>query len=193
MTIAGFIAALESSKYVLIFAGSYLEGTVVMLATGALWHARLVDFWPSYLALILGDILSDTMWYFIGRIGARPFLLRWGAYFNATPEVVEKIERRFNQYHTSILIVSKLTMGFGFAVATLMTAGLMRVPFSRYFMINLIGGFIWVFALMATGYYFGNILEAVPHQLQIIVGIGGFVLAIVALRYASKKLATMDW
>lgn len=193
MLIAGIIAALESSKYFLIFAGSYLEGTVVMLTTGALWHAGLVEFWPSYLALVLGDILSDTMWYFIGRIGARPFLMRWGSYLNATPEVIEKIERRFNHYHTSILIVSKLTMGFGFAVATLMTAGLMRVPFYRYFLINLIGGFVWIFALMEAGYYFGNFLEAVPPQLQIAVAVGGIILAIAALRYASRKLATMDW
>ncbi len=193
MSIAGLIAALEASKYFLLFGGAYLEGTVVMLTAGALWHAGVLQFWPAYIALILGDILSDTMWYFIGRIGARPFLLRWGSYLNATPEVIEKVERRFNRYHTSILIVSKLTMGFGFAVATLMTAGLMRVPFYRYFLINLLGGFVWIFALLEAGYYFGNVLSAVPPQLQLAVGLCGVALAIVALRYASRKLATMDW
>jgi ribonuclease BN (tRNA processing enzyme) len=117
---------------VLIFTGAYIEGSVVMMATGSLLHGGIVSFWPAYGALLLGDILSDTMWYCIGRWGGRPFLDRWGRLFNATPEVISKVERRFHEYHTSILIVSKLTMGFGFAVATLMTAGLMVESISRY-------------------------------------------------------------
>lgn len=164
-----------------------------MMATGSLLHGGIVSFWPAYGALVLGDILSDTMWYCIGRWGGRPFLDRWGRLFNATPEVISKVERRFHEYHTSILIVSKLTMGFGFAVATLMTAGLLKVPFSRYFTINLVGGFVWIFALMMIGYYFGNLLELVPRNLQIAAAIGGVIAAVLALRYAGKRLATMDW
>lgn len=193
MDVSGLLSALAASKYALIFAGSYIEGSVVMMATGALLHAGLVDFWPAYGALVLGDILSDTMWYCIGRFGGRPFLDRWGRIFNATPDVITTVERRFHAYHTSILIVSKLTMGFGFAVATLMTAGLLRVPFSRYFTINLLGGFVWVYVLVLVGYYFGNVLEAVPHNLQIAAALVGVTAAVLVLRFAGKKLATMDW
>jgi membrane protein DedA with SNARE-associated domain len=191
--IAPLVSFLEASRYVLIFTGAYIEGSVVMMATGSLLHGGIVSFWPAYGALLLGDILSDTMWYCIGRWGGRPFLDRWGRLFNATPEVISKVERRFHEYHTSILIVSKLTMGFGFAVATLMTAGLLKVPFSRYFTINLVGGFVWIFALMMIGYYFGNLLELVPRNLQIAAAIGGVIAAVLALRYAGKRLATMDW
>jgi membrane protein DedA with SNARE-associated domain len=74
-----------------------------------------------------------------------------------------------------------------------MTAGLLKVPFSRYFTINLVGGFVWIFALMMIGYYFGNLLELVPRNLQIAAAIGGVIAAVLALRYAGKRLATMDW
>jgi membrane protein DedA with SNARE-associated domain len=193
MDLTGLITFLHASKYVLIFAGSYLEGSVVMLATGALWHSGLVAFWPAYLALLLGDILSDSMWYWLGRIGARPFVARWGPLCGATPEIISRVERRFHEYHLSILIISKLTMGFGLAVATLVTAGLMRIPFGRYFTIQLIGGIVWVYALVMVGYYFGNILERIPREFQIAAGILALIGAVLVLRYVGKKLARMEW
>ncbi len=193
MDLPGILAALFASRYALIFAGSYIEGSVVMMATGALLHGGLVAFWPAYIALLLGDILSDTMWYWIGRIGARRFIDRWGSLFNATPDVIRRVEQRFHRHHTWILIVSKLTMGFGFAVATLLTAGLMRVPFSRYFAINFFGGIIWVYVLLMIGYYFGNVLAQVPHEFQVGAAIIAAIAVVLFLRFASRKLATMDW
>ena len=48
-------------------------------------------------------------------------------------------------------------MGFGFAVVTLMVAGMLKVSFKRYVVINLFGGFIWTAMLLVIGYFFGNI------------------------------------
>ncbi len=187
------LSFLVAAKYPLIFFGCYIEGTVVMLTTGLLWHSGVVAFWPAYAALLLGDFLSDLMWYAIGYFGARKFMNRWGHYIGATPEVVKKIEDRFHAFHTSILIVSKLSMGFGFAVATLTTAGMMRIPLSRYITINLLGGIVWVFAAMLVGYYFGNVLEYIPQNLQVGIGVAGIVAAIFGLRYASKQIAQTNW
>jgi membrane protein DedA with SNARE-associated domain len=192
MSPADLVSLLHASKYFLIFAGSYIEGSVVMLATGALWHTGFVAFWPAYIALLLGDILSDTMWYWIGRIGARPFVARWGPLFGATPEIIARVERRFHEYDLSILIISKLTMGFGLAVATLVTAGLMRVPFGRYFTIQLVGGIVWVYALVMVGYYFGNVLERIPREFQIAAAAAALVGVVLVLRFVSKKLARME-
>ena len=187
------IAFLESSKYVLIFIGSYVEGSAVMMTTGLLWHIGTVEFWPAYLALLLGDVLSDTMWYLIGYYAARPFFTRWGHWFGMTPEVIEKVEGRFNHYHTKILIISKLTMGFGLAVPVLTVAGMLRVPFMRYITINVLGGIVWILFLMGIGYYFGNLLAYIPKDFQIAIAIAVPVIFFVILRAISQKLATVDW
>lgn len=187
------ISFLEASKYVLLFAGSYLEGTVVMLTGGLLWREGVVSFWPAYLALMLGDFLSDMMWYGIGYFGARRFVARWGHWVNLTPEVVEKAERRFRHYHMRILIISKLTMGFGLATAILTAAGMLRVSLLRYMTINLLGGIVWILAVMVVGYYFGNVLGYIPEQLKFIGGVAivaGFFFGVRAL---SAKLAKADW
>lgn len=84
-------------------------------------------------------------------------------------------------------------MGFGLAVATLTTAGMLRVPLSRYIAINLSGGLVWVFAMMMVGYYFGNVLAYIPEQLQLIFALGVLTAAFFGLKWLSQKLATSDW
>jgi len=188
-----FVAFLESSKYVLIALGSFFEGSAVMMATGLLWHTGVVSFWFAYAMLLAGDILSDMMWYFIGFFGGRPFFGKWGHLMGVTPEIFEKVERRFHRYHMRILIFSKLTMGLGLATVILSVAGMLRISFVRYFLINLIGGFIWVFSLMSIGYFFGNVLIYVPREFKIAIAIAIPILFLFAMRSLTKKLATLDW
>jgi membrane protein DedA with SNARE-associated domain len=191
--IATLFAFFEATKYPLIFIGCYIEGTVVMLATGLLWHEGVVSFWPAFAALWLGDFLADLMWYAIGYYGARSIVKRWGPRFGVTPENLAKVEKRFHEYHTSILLISKLSMGFGLAVATLTTAGMLRVSLYRYVLINGLGGVVWVLAMMVVGYYFGNVLAYIPRELKVF-----FALAILAgiffgLKEINRRLANSDW
>ncbi|HUO50453.1 MAG TPA: DedA family protein [Candidatus Paceibacterota bacterium] len=191
--IAQFVAFLEAAKYPLFFAGSYLEGTVVMLTGGVLLRLGEVSFLPLYVSLMAGDILSDIMWYWVGYLGARPFMMRWGYLVNATPGVIAKLEDRFHKYHLHILVISKLTMGFGLAVPILTTAGMLRVSFMRYLIINVVGSFVWVAAVIFVGYTFGNILAAIPEDFQI-----GFFFAMIAvfffgLRYLNSRLEHVNW
>ncbi|TSC70696.1 MAG: membrane-associated protein [Parcubacteria group bacterium Gr01-1014_49] len=187
------LAFVEQSKYVLIFLGSFFEGSAVMMTTGLLWHVGTVEFWPAYLALLAGDISADIMWYIVGHFAARSFFIRWGHFFGATPDVLEKVERRFNHYHTKILIISKLTMGLGLAVPVLIVAGMMRVPFTRFVVINVLGGIVWVLFLMGVGYYFGDVLHLIPKELQIAVAIAIPFLFFFGLRWVNRKLKEVDW
>ncbi len=183
----------EASKYLLLFVGCFIEGTVVMIGAGILWHSGTVAFWPAYGALLAADFLADAVWYVVGRYGARKFMNRWGHHLGLEQSNMEKVERRFHKHHTWILLVSKLSMGFGLAVATLTTAGMLHVPFYRYAIINVIGGVIWVFGMMVVGYFFGNVLALIPREFQIGFALLILVLVFFGLKQLSKKLAQSDW
>ena len=47
-------------------------------------------------------------------------------------------------------------MGFGFALVTLITAGIVKIPFRKYLLLNTIGQFVWTSLLLAIGYFLGN-------------------------------------
>ena len=154
------------SKYAVAFLGAFFEGPIVMIGGGFLLRTGQFEFWPLYLSLVSGDFLADLGWYGVGRFAARKMIDRFGKFFNITPEIIEKIEKRFKNHQDKILIISKVTMGFGFALATLLVSGILHVPFKRYAFINLVGGFIWTGFLLCVGFFFGNIYTILPSQFK---------------------------
>lgn len=193
MDVHGLISLINSSKYAILFFGSYTEGTLVMISAGLLWHEGLLAFTPAYIALIIGDILSDCTWYFVGYFGARPFIKRWGYLVNVDEAKIDRIEMRFKKHQTTILLGSKLTLGFGLMIATLLTAGILRVPIKKFIIVNLFGGFVWIFGLMLLGYYFGDVFSLIPGKYKIALVIVLLGAAFFAIKYISTWLAKKDW
>ena len=147
-------------RYVIIFPLAVVEGPILMFVCGFLLHRGYFDLLPLYLTLVLGDFAADLGWYAVGYWGAKPFIQRFGRYFSLSLKSVEKIEQLFEKHHDKILFISKITMGFGFAIATLVAAGMAKVPFKKYALYNFLGGFIWTGLLLALGYFFGDLYSA---------------------------------
>jgi len=145
--------------YLLIIVLACAEGPILSIGFGLLIKLGYFNFWPIYVALMLGDLVGDTAWYWIGRRYGKKFVARFGKYFSINLESISKVEKLFHRYDTRILIISKLTMGFGFAVVTLFTAGMSKVHFKKYLALNLSGQFIWTGLLMAVGYFFGHLYQ----------------------------------
>lgn len=187
-----FLIWLDSSKYFLLFIGTLFEGPVVMMTSGFFFGLGKFSFLPMYLILVFGDFVADVGWYSIGRFGTRSIITKYGHFIGITPEILEKIENGFLKYHQRILIISKLTMGFGFAVVVLMVAGIFKVPFKNYVILNLLGGFIWTIFLISIGYFIGNIFLIIPKQIQLIFVFIIFILLIICLKYINKYIKTKN-
>jgi membrane protein DedA with SNARE-associated domain len=187
-----FIAWVEASKYILLFIGCIVEGPVLMVASGFLWRLGNFDFVPMYIALLSGDFAADLVWYGVGRTTARPLLYKYGKHFGITPAIVEKIEHRFHTYQNKILIISKLTMGFGFALVTLVVAGMLKVRFKNYVMLNLIGGFIWTLFLIGVGYFFGDIYESLSTEFKLAFAIVVAISVYLAFKFGSSILKKIE-
>lgn len=165
------------------------EGPILSMIFGALIKLGYFSFFPIYIALMLGDLVGDTFWYYIGRFYGHGFIRRFGKYFSITEEGVDKVTKIFHKYQNSILFISKLTTGFGFAIVTLVTAGIVRIPFGRYISINVIGQFVWTLLLIGVGYFLGHIYTQVDTWLgRLSVG-ALFVIVIIAFNGYKKYLA----
>ncbi len=179
---------LDSSKYILLFLGCIIEGPVVMMISGFLFSLGQFHLLPMYVALVSGDFTADIGWYILGRFGTRNAIFKYGHFIGLTPEILEKVEDRFRHYHQKILIISKLTMGFGFAVVVLMVAGMFKVPFKNYVVLNLVGGFIWTAFLLVVGYFFGNVFAIIPKSFKIVFIVFVITIFIVGIKYANKYI-----
>jgi len=188
LQIAAFV---ESSKYALLFIGTFTEGPLVMMGAGFLLKLGKVEFWPAYLIMVAGDFVADLVWYWVGYFTARRLIERFGHWIGVTHLVIDEMERLFKKYDTKILTISKLTMGFGTGTATLLSAGMLRIPFMRYAAVNLIAGFAWVLILIVVGYFFGNIYTLIPFSFKIIFTVIVFVSIFFGLRAFSHYVARM--
>jgi membrane protein DedA with SNARE-associated domain len=182
----------ESSKYILLFVGCIFEGPIIMLASGFLFRLGEFSFFPMYLALVSGDFTADLCWYCLGRFGTRNLIFKFGYLVNLTPAVLEKIEKRFRKYQQKILIISKLTMGLGFAPVVLLVAGISKVPFKNYVILNLIGGFIWTALLLVIGYFFGNVYSSITGSEKIVFACGLLLVFIFGIRLINRYLAKKE-
>ncbi|MGC8776179.1 MAG: DedA family protein [Minisyncoccia bacterium] len=178
-------------KYFLVLFLAIIEGPVVMAFSGILWRIGQFDFLPLYLALMAGDLIADALWYGLGYFGGYNFIKKYGKYFKISEEQIEKFSNAFNKHQAKILFISKITMGFGFALLVLIAAGISRISFRKYITINFLGQIIWTFALLVLGYFFGSIYLIIHQSLRIGFLIFGFLILIVLIyglnSYMRKK------
>ncbi|MDE2038142.1 MAG: DedA family protein [Patescibacteria group bacterium] len=157
-TIAAIAVNHDVLIYALVVLIAIVEGPIVSIAGGVLLRLDLLpSFWPLYVALMAGDLTGDILWYYIGAKAGQPFIARYGRFFNITETGVKKLEAIFHSHKNLILVGSKLTTGFGFAPAVLFTAGLVRLPFRRYLVLNVLGQFVWTGGLIFIGYFFTHL------------------------------------
>jgi membrane protein DedA with SNARE-associated domain len=164
---SGIIPWLITYRYFAIFPLAVLEGPIVSVFCGFLLHFNYFDFWPLYLVLVLGDLVGDIIWYGIGYFGAKPLIHRYGHMVNLTEENMARIEKVFKRHQNKTILFSKMSMGMGFALVTLTTAGAIRIPFLNYVALNTLGGFFWSGILLAIGYFFGNLYLAIDRGFRI--------------------------
>lgn len=178
--------------YGIIVLTSYIEGPILSLLCGIFYRLGIIEIIPAYFALMAGDLLGDTFWYWMGRLFGPRFVRRFGRYVNVDEKSIRVIERVFHRHQTWILIISKLTMGLGFALVTLFTAGMVRIPFKRYILLNFIGQFFWTAILLVVGYFFGHLFATFDSVFAKVSFAALLIVAIVVLfRYGSYVRARM--
>ena len=192
MNINTIIGYLITYRYVLIVPLTIIEGPIVMVICGFLLRTGIGQFdtIPLYFSLIISDLIGDIGWYCVGRFWGLPFVRKYGHFYSISEKTVEKTTTLFHRYHNRILFISKITMGFGFALVTLITAGIAKVPFKKYIVFNVSGQFIWTGVLLLIGYFFGNLYYTVDKSFRIATVIALIVIIIVVIygfgKYVSK-------
>lgn len=178
------VSAHPYAVYLFIVLLACTEGSFLFLIFGVLIKLGYFGFIPVYLALISGNLIGDVVWYYIGFMWGHKFIGRFGKNFGITEDEVTKVTETFHKHKYPILFVSKITNGFGFALVVLITAGIVRIPFALYMVVNIIGQFIWAGMLIGIGYFFSDLYLQIDTILgRVMVIIGFIIILIIFLKY----------
>ncbi len=151
-------------RYLILVPLAVINGQSMSLLSGFLGRFGLINPIIAGIIIILSNIfIGDTILYWLGYHQGHKFVTRYGKYIGITEYEIEKVKKIFHKYHSPVLIISKLTSGFGLAVVVLFTAGMSKVPFRKYILLNILGDIIFTGSLVAVGFFFGQLYTTVDN------------------------------
>ncbi|MEU3408471.1 DedA family protein [Streptomyces sp. NPDC006670] len=151
--LVGLVIGLESL-------GIPLPGEII-LVSAALLASQQGHIDPVVLGLcaIAGAIVGDSIGYAIGRRGGKPLLEKLGRRFpkHFGPEQVAVAERSFDRWGMWAVFFGRFVALLRIFAGPL--AGVLRMPYWRFLIANVLGGVLWAGGTTAVIYTVGIVAE----------------------------------
>ena len=136
--------------------GFFLPGDSLLVVAG-IFAAR----GDLNVALLLGllfvaAIVGDAVGFWSGaKLGPRIFTRQKSLLFR--PSHLEKAQEFYQKYGGKTIIIARFVP----IVRTFapIVAGAARMPYRQFVVYNLLGGFLWIFSMILSGYFLGNLLR----------------------------------
>lgn len=156
-----------------------IEGPVATLLGAAAASAGLMR--PSLVIITaaLGNLSADLIWYSLGHAGELEWAMRFGRRLGLKPEIIQRLEDGMLKHAARILFMAKLTVSF--MIPSLIAAGLVRIPWRRWFPALFAGEMIWTGSLVLIGYYATEAIKRVERGVEYLMAVLALVFIIFML------------
>lgn len=192
-----FIPLLKQYGYFILFPLAAIEGPAISLLVGFLIYLGYFHFLPAYGVLILGDLIPDTIYYYIGRFGNRKKITeKYGKNFKLLHQNFGLIEKLWHDHGRKTMFFSKLA--YGLSTPFLMSAGLVGMPLGRFVAYALPVTLFQYAVFLTLGFLLGHSYQlAAPYIKYVGITIGVFLLVLILIyaffvKYARKQISQME-
>lgn len=177
---AAIIPILLTYRYWILLPLAIVEGPMLAFVSGILVALGYLNPALTLFILVIGDIIPDTVFYTLGKFWSdRPFVKRFALRIGVTEAHFLDAQRFWNEHPGKTMLMSKFA--YGVSAAFLFMAGLMRMPWYRFYGYSVSISIAHYVAIMVVGYYFGESLLAAGEVVRIVeYGIAGATLLIAA-------------
>ncbi|WP_031428291.1 VTT domain-containing protein [Flavimarina sp. Hel_I_48] len=137
-----------------------------------------LSLWIVVLILILAAVLGDSLNYYLGKtIGLK--ILKWKVAGKqiVNQKSIDKTRYFFEKQGSKAIIIARFVP----IVRTFapFVAGIGAMHYGKFIQFNIIGGVAWVFFLVLTGYFFGN-LPFIKNNFEYVI-LGIVVLSLIPM------------
>lgn len=143
--------------------GVPLPGETILIAAAVYAGAGKLNIAVVMIVGIVAAVLGDNIGYAIGAYGGRRVVERYGKYVFITPERYEKAERFFQKRGGGIVIVARFIEGLRQLNGII--AGTSSMPWHRFVVFNIIGAVLWVGTWSMLGYFAGDHIDVIYHEI----------------------------
>jgi membrane protein DedA with SNARE-associated domain len=169
-------------------AGLPFPGETVLLLASLLAYSEQ-DLQIGWIVVVgtVAATAGDNLGYAIGHYGGRPLLERYRYIFHVDDAAVERGEKLFERYGALTILFARFV--FGLRVIAGPMAGVLRMPWKRFAVFNLVGAALWVTVISFAGYSFGRHWRSLMHFMKRfdIALAAAFVLTVAVLWRRSRR------
>jgi membrane protein DedA with SNARE-associated domain len=187
---SGQLPELGSWTYLLLFVLVAFEGTFAILLGAAAASAGLMRPLPVFLTAAAGNLTADCLWYTLGYFGKTEWIYHFGRRLGVRPDLIERLKSALLKHATKVMFVAKVTSSF--VIPALVTAGLLRIPFKRWFPYFIISETLWTGSLVLIGYYATESIKRVEQGLHYLLFIVPMVFVVFMLVAGRRLLSSVS-
>ena len=135
-----------------------LAGWLLVAEHGTGWPGiLLISFWGA-----VGNLIGSIIAYWVGALGGRPLLERYGRYILITRRDIDRSQEWFDRWGEATAFFSRLLP----VVRTFISlpAGIARMHFGRFCLFTFAGSYLWCVLLTWIGYRLGPDWEQLREQ-----------------------------
>ena len=161
MTQADVLQMMQNHGLWLVGPMAIIEGPIVTVIAAYLAKLGYMTLLGVYLVCMLGDLVGDAMYYWIGRAGPAVLPERWLARLGVTAARQMALKGHFAKNGGRTLLLGKLTHSAGLPI--MLASGAARMNFSLYMWYNVLGTIPKTALFVAVGWYLGSAYTAIDH------------------------------
>lgn len=169
-------------------AGLPVPGETVLLLASFFAYSKH-ELQLSWIILVgtVAATVGDNLGYAIGHYGGRPLLERYRSVFRVPDATLQRGETLFDRYGSVTILFARFV--FGMRVIAGPLAGVLRMPWRRFALFNLLGAALWVTVISLAGFFFGSRWNLLTHYMKRfdLVLASLFVTAVVAVWWKSRR------
>jgi membrane protein DedA with SNARE-associated domain len=172
-------------SYLVLAALVAVEGPIATLLGAVAASNGLMR--PAFvlIAAATGNLTADTLWYLMGRLGKLEWALRIGKRAGISQDRLESLEAAMQKHAARLLFFAKLSLSL--IIPSLIAAGLVKVPWRKWFPYVFCGEMIWTGSLVFVGYHATRALTQVEKGIEII-GVIGSLIFIGVIIFMGRRL-----
>lgn len=167
-------------KYAIVIPLAIAEGPIISVICGFLVTLGFFNPFIVYAIMVLGDIIGDGIFYYVGYKGKGLF-----RYFKVDEEKVAKAKIYFENNHKKAIASSKIMWGIG--TAGLVAAGALHVPYKRYFKTCALYSLFQSLIMILLGVFFGQAYITIGKYFDYYAAIMTIFVLIILLYIAFRK------
>jgi membrane protein DedA with SNARE-associated domain len=161
-----------------------IEGPIAILLAASAASTGLLNPFFAFLAASAGNLTADTVWYSLGYLGKIDWLMKIGKRFGVNQPIIEHLSHEIRRNAVKILFFAKLTNGF--IIPALIVAGMVRVPWRRWFPFIAVAETLITGTLITIIYYAAASIQKVGQGLEYVL-LAGTVLFLLAGFYIVRR------